>query len=153
MSNLVFKRLFQKSNNLNLGTLIGVASTSGIGVLSLKSISASKAMTGVGTAVIATQVPSGAMILACQLRNDTIIVGAGAATYSSAYSTGSTQAISSGTAFTKNTKINKFFDVNTATNITTGLTDITLTPNAGTLDTGTITAIVYYYELTSLTSL
>lgn len=123
----------------------------GYGQLALKSITASKVMAGGGTEVIAVQVPAGALLVAAQLRNDTTIVGAGAATYSAAYSTGSTQAISSGTSFADNTKVNKFFDVNAATAITSGATDITLTPNAGTLDTGTVTAVVYYYELTSMT--
>lgn len=124
----------------------------GYGLLTLKSITTSKTMAGGATEVIAVQVPSGAKIVACQLRNDVVVVGAGATTYSAAYSTGSTQAISTGTAFSKNTKVNKFFDANADTDITTGLTDITLTPDAGTLDTGVVTAVVYYYELTILTS-
>lgn len=132
----------------------GIASTEGYGQLALKSISASKAFAGGATEVIPVQVPSGVILVGAQLRNDTVLVGAGAASYSAAYSTGATQAISSGTAFTKNTKVNTFFNVQgagEATNITSGLTDITLTPNAGTLDTGTVTAVVYYYELTSMT--
>lgn len=130
----------------------GIASTEGYGQWAIKSISASKAMAGGATEVIAVQVPAGAVLIAAQLRNDTIIVGAGAATYSAAYSTGATQAISSGTAFAKNTKVSTHFNVNGATAITSGLTDITLTPDAGTLDTGTVTAVVYYYELTDMTS-
>ena len=156
-------------NTLDIGNLIsnnrdihasrafinkGVASTEGYGQLALKYKTASKAVAGGATEVIPVQVPSGAILVGALLRNDTVIVGAGAATYSAAYSTGATQAISTGTAFTKNTKVSTFFNVQgagEATNITSGLTDITLTPNAGTLDTGTVTAVVYYYELTALT--
>lgn len=129
----------------------GLAAT-GFGLLSLKSVTAIKAFAGGATEVIPVQIPGGAKIVGCQLRNDTILVGAGATSYSAAYSTGSTQSISAATLFTKNNKVNTFFNANGATDITTNLTDITLTPNAGTLDTGTVTAVVYYYDLTSLTS-
>lgn len=132
--------------------ITGTASTTGFGVLTLKSKAASVTCAGGATEIISVQVPSGAILLGCQLRNDTIIVGAGAATYSAAYSTGSTQAISAGTSFAKNTKVDKFFNANGNTAITTGATDVTLTPNAGTLDTGTVVAVVYYWELTSLTN-
>ena len=131
--------------------IYGTASE-GNGFLRLKSKFATKAFAGGATEVIPIQVPAGALIVSCQLRNNTILVGAGAATYSAAYSTGATQAISAGTAFAKNTKVNTFFNVNAATAITTGLTDVTLTPDAGTLDTGTVEAFVYYYELTSITN-
>lgn len=129
----------------------GVASTEGYGQLALKYISASKAFAGGATEVIPVQVPTGAILVTALLRNDTTLVGAGAASYSAAYSTGSTQAISSGTNFVKNTKVTTPFDANAATAITSAATDITLTPNAGTLDTGTVTAVVYYYEPTALT--
>ncbi len=142
----------QSTGGVAINSLTGPASTTGNGLLVLKSISASKAFAGGATEVIPLQIPSGALIVAVQLRNDTTLVGAGAASYSAAYSTGSTQAISSGTAFTKNAKVNKFFNVNANTAITTGATDVTLTPNAGTLDTGTVTAVAYYYQLTSITS-
>src|SRR3990172_2673825 len=131
--------------------IFGTASE-GNGLMTLKSKAATKVFAGGATEVIAVQVPSGALIVSCQLRNNTILIGAGAATYSAAYSTGATQAISAGTAFAKNTKVNTFFNVNAATAITTGLTDVTLTPDAGTLDTGTVEAVVYYYELTSMTN-
>lgn len=133
----------------------GVASTEGYAQLALKYKSASKTFAGGATEVIPVQVPAGAILIAALLRNDTTLVGAGAASYSAAYSTGATQAISSGTDFVKNTKVTTPFVVQgggEATNITSGTTDITLTPNAGTLDTGTVTAVVYYYELTALTS-
>jgi hypothetical protein len=130
----------------------GLASTEGYGRLALKSKSASKAFAGGGTEVIPTQVPSGARIIGCQLRNDTTLVATTGVSYSAAYSTGSTQAIASGVDYVKNTKTNTMFNTNGATDITSAATDITLTPNAGTLDTGTVVAVVYYYELTTMSS-
>lgn len=129
----------------------GVASTEGFGLMTLKSKSSSIAFSGGGTEVIPVAVPEGVVLVAAQIRNDTILTATTGVSYSAAYSTGASQAISSGTDFTKNTKVSTAFDVNAATPITTGTTDITLTPNAGTLDTGTVTAVVYYYELTDLT--
>ena len=130
----------------------GIAnSANGYGQLAVKSISASVTCSGGATENIAVQVPSGAKIIGCQLRNNTAITfGGGGATYSAAYNTGATQSIGSGIAETLNTKTNKFFDSNAATDITSAATDITLTPNAGTLATGTVEAVVYYYELTSM---
>lgn len=130
----------------------GLASTEGYGLLNIKSISASIAFSGGATEVIPVQVPAGVKIIGCQLRNDTILTATTGVSYSAAYSTGSTQAIGSGIGFTKNAKTNTFFDANADTDITTALTDVTLTPNAGTLDTGTVVAVVYYYELTTMTS-
>ena len=72
--------------------------------------------------------------------------------YSAAYNGGAAQSIGTGIAFTKNTKTEIFFDVNAATDITSATTDITLTPNAGTLDSGEVSAVVYYYDMTAMTS-
>lgn len=129
----------------------GVASTEGYGQWVMKYATASKTMAGGATEVIPVQVPAGSLLVAALLRNDSIVAGAGAATYSAAYSTGATQAISSGTAFAKNTKVKTFFNANGATAITSGATDITLTPDAGTLDSGTVTAVVFYMALVDLT--
>jgi hypothetical protein len=128
--------------------------TEGSGQLILKSKTATKAFAGGATEVIAVAVPSGALLVGAQLRNDTALTATTGVSYSAAYSGGATQAISSGTAFTKNTKVNTFFNVQgsgEATAITSNTTNITLTPNAGTLDTGSVTAVVYYYVLDSLT--
>ncbi len=52
----------------------------------------------------------------------------------------------------ENTKVNTMFDANGATAITSGETDITLTPQGADFTAGEITAVVYYYTLTTLDS-
>lgn len=125
------------------------------GKLTLQTVTASKAFAGGATEVITLGIPANCILVAAQLRNDTILTATTGVSYSAAYSGGATQSIGSGIAFTKNTKTNTFFTVQgsgEATNITSNTTNITLTPNAGTLDTGTVTAVVYYYQLTTLDS-
>lgn len=127
----------------------------GTGALVLKKAVAVKAFAGGATEVIPVAVPSGAMIVGAQLRNNTILTATTGVSYSAAYSGGATQSIGSGLAFTKNTKTNTFFTVQgsgEATNITSNTTNITLTPNAGTLDTGTVEAVVYYWAFETTTS-
>ncbi len=140
----------------------GIGFTAGYGQLAIKSISASKTLTNAQTNTLSLQIPSGAAIIGVQLRNDTLIAGVDDATglvaitsYSAIYATGATQTINTTVALTANTKVNKFFDTNAATNITTGLTDITLDAGSGNKFTigGIISAVAYYYELTSITDL
>lgn len=142
--------------------IYGASSTSGSGAVTLKTIAASKTLTNARTNTLALQIPSGAKILGVQLRNDTIIAGVDDATgltpittYSAIYATGATQTINASVAVAKNTKVNKFFDANAATDITSGATDITLDAGSGNKFTagGIISAVAYYYEFTSLTSL
>lgn len=131
----------------------GIASTEGYGQYSLKSISASVACAGGATETIPVQVPSGVKVEAVSLRNDTLIVlGGGGVTYSAAFSGGGVTAYASGAILlTKNTKNNVVLEPNGGQVLTGGVTDLTLTPNAGTMTSGTITAVVYYWELTALT--
>jgi hypothetical protein len=140
----------------------GVDSTTGYGELSVKSISASKTLTNARTNTLAIQIPSGAKIIGTQLRNDTAIAGLDDATeltpittYSAIYATGATQTINATIALTANIKTNTFFNVNAATDITSAATDITLDAGSGNKFTagGIISAVTYYYELTSITSL
>lgn len=134
----------------------------GYGIMTLKSITSTKTLTNARTNVIALQVPAGAKLVGCQLRNDTIIAGKDDATgltpitsFAALYSTGATQSIGTTIALAKNTKTNKFFDANAATDITSGATDITVDAGSGNKFTagGVISAIAYYYEFTSITSL
>lgn len=129
----------------------GVASTEGYGLITLKSKSSSITCSGGATEVIPVQVPSGAVLVGAQLRNDTLLTATTGVSYSAALSGGSTISIGSGIAFAKNTKVSGLFNVNSDDVVTSGATDITLTPNAGTLDTGTVTAVVYYYVIGNLT--
>lgn len=121
----------------------------GYGLLELKSTTSSVSFSGGATETIPVQIPVGASILAVQLRNDTILVGSGASNYTATTTSTSTGTIpSTGSInFNKNTKTNALFS-----GVVAGVVeDLVLTPDAGTLDTGTVTAVVYYYELTSIT--
>lgn len=140
----------------------GIVSTGGYGQLAIKSISASKTLTNAQTNTLAIQIPSGAMLIGVQLRNDTAIAGVDDATglvpittYSTIYATGATQTINSSIAIAINTKTNKFFNTNAATNILSAATDITLDAGTGNKFTagGIISAVAYYYDLTSITDL
>jgi hypothetical protein len=103
----------------------------------------------------AVNVPSGALIIGSQLRVDTLITsGDGGTTWGAIYATGATQTIAANTtAFTANTKVNKFFDANAATPITSGQTTITVAPNSGTFSGGVIRCITYYLDMTAMASL
>lgn len=143
----------------------GIDTGGGYGLLALKSFSITQAVSGTASNFAITM-PTGSMILATQLRNDTTILGAddsepsdALVNYTAAYQAGVTaQNISATITLAANNKVNTFFDVNAGSNITTGAVNIRLTPNAvggGTMSftSGTVTIVVYYYELTSLTSI
>ncbi len=117
--------------------------TEGHGLLTLKSKTASVAFSGGVTETIVLGLPAGCLIIGGSLRNDTILVGAGATSYEAKYGAFGTP-IGTGVSFAKNTKSNLL-------HIVEGNDDIILTPDAGQLDTGTVTAVVYYYELTPIT--
>ena len=113
----------------------------------------SAAMSG-SSVVIATGIPVGAKIIGCQLRVDTLITSGAATSWSAAYSGGAAaQTIATGQAFTKNTKVNKFF-LNAVDDpvVATSVGTITITPNTGTFTAGVIKAVVYYEEFTALSS-
>jgi hypothetical protein len=85
-------------------------------------------------------------ILGVQLRVDTAITsGDGATTWSATYTGGSILAISTGQAFTKNTKVDSM-----SGGIVTSETDIIITPNSGTFSGGVVRAIVYYETFTAM---
>jgi hypothetical protein len=104
---------------------------------------ATATLSGAST-TIQVNVPTGAKIIGCQLRVDTLVTSAdGATSWTAAYSGGSTQAIIATQAFTKSTKVNKWFS-NANTDIAASETDIAITPNSNTFSGGEIRAIVYY---------
>ncbi|GAH72215.1 unnamed protein product, partial [marine sediment metagenome] len=78
---------------------------------------------------IQVNVPSGAKVLAVQLRVDTAL--ADGELWDAAYSGGSAQAITSGAAVAQNTKVNTFFNENAATAIASAEVDIDITKNGG----------------------
>jgi len=97
-----------------------------------------------------SRIPAGARLAAVQLRVDTLVTsGDGATSWSAAFSGGSATSLATGQAFTKNTKIDVML---AGTEITSGLTDITITPNSGTFSAGAVRAIVYYDDLVALSS-
>lgn len=118
------------------------------GGLVQKTTEATGTTTAATSFTIQANIPSGAKIEGCQLRNDVALTSSdGGTTYSAAYSGGGSGAICSGTAFAKNTKENSF-----TSEVTTGETDITVTcDDAKTFEAGgEVTAIVYYSEFTAM---
>jgi len=125
--------------------------TEGSGLMSLKTFTASSGALIGATDKIEVNIPTGAIIVATQLRVDVAVTNAGDNTWAAAFSGGSTAAIqAAGGAAAKNTKVNTFFDANGATAIAASETDITLTPQGADFTAGEITAVVYYYTLTAL---
>ena len=111
----------------------------------------SSALSG-ATGVIAVNIPVGAKILGCQLRVDTAITGDGT-TWSAAYTGGSTQAITSGQVYTKNTKVNVMFDPYSATpNVVGSPATITVTCTNGNFSAGVVRAVVYYDDFVALSN-
>ena len=103
--------------------------------------------TAASTFDIEVNIPSGARILGSQLRVDTALSsGDGGTTWSAAYIDGTTASIGSGLAFTKNTKNNVMYDANTATDITTAETDITVSINSNNFTAGGVVRAIIYYE-------
>ena len=143
-------------------TINGVDSTVGYGKLEIKSIAISKTLTDAQTNNIALQLHNNVKVLGIQLRNDTLIAGLDIATglvpittYYAKYNTGLTQDIDTAIALIKNTKINKFYNSNSGSDITTDVTDITVDSGTGNKFTagGIISIICYYLEFTSITNI
>jgi len=114
------------------------------GGLITKISEATATLSGAST-TIQINVPTGSLLLGVQLRVDTLITsGDGATSWDAAYSGGSTQAITTGQAFAKQTKVNKPFDANGATAIAASEVDIAITPDSNTFSGGVVRAIAYY---------
>jgi len=125
---------------------LGIQDTTG--GLHLKKVNAVGTATAAKTFAIQVNIPTGAKIFGCQLRNDVVLTSSdGGTTYSAAYSGGGSGVISSGTAFAKNTKENSF-----TSEVASGEADITITCDGGKTFAadGQIRAIVYYYEFTAM---
>jgi len=126
-----------------LNLLVG-ASTGGLKIMAAEALGTA---TAAATFNIATQVPTGARIIGCQLRVDTALSN----TWDAAYNTGSTTAIATNQAVAKNTKVN-VMQSGLAEDVTTDATDITITKNGGGNFTagGQVRAIVYYETFTAM---
>ena len=110
----------------------------------------SAALSG-ATTDIAIDVPTNCVLISVQLRVDTAITsGDGATSWGAAYLTGAAQAICTGQAFTKQTKVNTFFDPKTDSPITTDVTKIRISADPNTFNGGVIRAICYYESLDAM---
>lgn len=116
------------------------------GGLTRKLSEATKIISGASSS-IEVSIPAGSKILGVQIRVDADVTsGDGGTTWSAVYSGGSTTSITTGAAFTINTKVNLLH----AAEVVASETDITITPNSGTFSGGTLTAIVYYEQLEAM---
>lgn len=134
--------------NLSLTSMTTKGTTGG---LTIKKAEATATMSG-GTTVIAVNTPVLAAILGTQLRVDTAITSDNATkTWAAAYTANPTQAICTGQAFTKNTKVSTMYDIKTTTNIvSSGVNTITITAAAGSFTGGVVRAIVYYLDFETM---
>lgn len=90
-------------------------------------------------------------IIGCQLRvASNIQFSGGGATWSAAYNGGIIQQIAVAQNPSNNTVVDKFFDPNLDSPITTSGSYIEFSSNAGTITSGIVVAVVYYEYFTSL---
>ena len=104
---------------------------------------------GTGSTAVSTSisVPSGARLIAVALNVDVAITNDGDNTWAAAFSTGSTTTIASaGTAAAQNTKISLIL----GDEVTSGITEITFTPQSANFTAGSIEAVVWYEDITAL---
>jgi hypothetical protein len=106
-------------------------------------------LTGASTATTDISVPTGSRLQAVQLRVDTTVTSDSGVSWSAAFSGGSTTAIAAAQAFTKDTK---FSILLAGTEITTGTTQVTFTPNAGVFTAGVVHVLVYYETMATISN-
>jgi hypothetical protein len=126
--------------------------TEASGALQLLTSTASSGTLSGATDTIEVNIPIGAILVGVSLRVDVLVSDDGGNdTWSAEWNDGgSLQAIAAGAAAAKNTKIDAMHDDNANTPLCDAETDIVLTPNGGSFDAGEITAVAYYWALTSL---
>ena len=93
-------------------------------------------------------VPSGARLLGASFNVNTAVTNGGDNTWSAAFITGSTTTLATAAAATQDTKV----DLMIVDEITSAVTQVQFTPQAGSFTAGVIELVVYYEELTSLAS-
>jgi len=117
------------------------------GALSVKTVREVHTLAAAATSDTSIDLAAGVMLLGVSMCVNTAVVdSAGNDTWSSAFITGSTTAISSGSAAAKDTKVNTLI----VPEITSNTTNIRFTPNGGNFSAGVIEVIIYYINLTSL---
>jgi hypothetical protein len=136
------------------GTNKGYSHASSIGTGNMNggfghnAIEATATLSGAST-TITLNIPTGARLQGVQFRVDTLITSGTATSWSASFSGGSTTSLTSAQAFTKDTKANAML---AGTEITSGTTNIAITPNTGTFTAGVIRASVYYYTLETVSA-
>jgi len=92
-------------------------------------------------------IPSGATIIGVSFNVNTAVTDdTGDDTWSAAFITGSTTTLATGAAAAQNTKVNTMV----VPEVTSAVTQIRFTPNAGSFSAGVIEIVAYYIDLTSL---
>ncbi|KKL70602.1 hypothetical protein LCGC14_2103270 [marine sediment metagenome] len=134
----------------SLTTAITNAAEGNTGAVTLKTTRQVVAM-GSGATAVSTSisVPSGARLIGAALNVDVAVTNDGNNTWKADFSTGSTTAIAvGGTAAAKDTKVSILFD----DEVTTGIAEITFTPQAANFTAGSIECVVWYEQITALAS-
>ena len=117
----------------------------------IKSYEATTGALSGATGSCAVNVPTGAKLIGTQFRVDTLITsGDGATTWKATYATGSSEIAATGQAFTKDTKVNAFFNANAATDIMAGTLTITIEPDSNTFSAGVVRCISYAQVFTAM---
>lgn len=129
--------------------LTSPTANTGGGLVKKMAEAVSGALSGAG-GTITLNIPEGAILIAVQLRVNTLVEISGGITWNAAYSGGSTQAIVVAAALAKNTKVNKGYSANADEAETSGVTNITITPTTGLFDAGDILAVATYYDFITL---
>lgn len=145
-----------QNKEVRLGNDVDLQVKASTGGLNIRTVEATVDVTAAATITIACQAPSGCKFIGCQIRVDAAL--AGGETWDATYATGATQSIATNQAVAQNTKVNKFFDANDATDIASGATDIAIQRNSNPgVDVftaqGTFRAIIYYVDFTAMASL
>ena len=104
---------------------------------------------GSGATAVSTSIsiPSGARLIAVALNVDVTVVNDGDDTWAAAFSGGSTTTIAAaGRLAAQNTKVSLMLD----DEITSGVTEVTFTPQGANFTAGSIEVVVWYEEITPL---
>jgi hypothetical protein len=133
------------SNDKYILTNAAEGNTGNIMLLSTRQVvSMGSGSTAVSTSIT---VPSGGRLIGVALNVDVAVTNAGDNTWGAAFSGGSTTTIAAtGTAAAQNTKISLMLD----DEVTSGVTEVTFTPQTANFTGGSIEVVVWYQKITAL---
>jgi parallel beta-helix repeat protein len=156
----ILNNIFYSAANLwknvwvsNEATLINISGNSGLGGtldfsnFKINNVNVTSGTLTGATDTIEVNIPAGALIVGLSMNNEAAVTdSAGNDTYTAAFSGGSTVGINAGAAIAAaaNTKTKELYDTHAAKMVTTGETDIVLTPNGGNFTSGEVRAIIWY---------